>query len=100
VIVAPAAPSDRGRQALSRVSAVWYHRNAMVQRLVELIGRAMIDPDFLGDLQRAPEVVLAQYELNDEERTTVLGALARLRRVPAGERAQEFRTALIRRVAT
>jgi hypothetical protein len=73
----------------------------MPPRLPELIGRAMIDPDFLADLQRAPETVLAQYELNDDERRTVLGALARLAKAPAGEeRAQAFRSALIRRVAT
>ena len=72
----------------------------MPQRLPELIGRAMIDPDFLADLQRAPETVLAQFELNDDERRTVLGALARLANAPAGQRAQEFRSALIRRVAT
>jgi hypothetical protein len=72
----------------------------MPQRLPELIGRAMIDPDFLADLQRTPEAVLAQYELNDDERRTVLGAIARLGKAPAGERAQAFRSALIRRVAT
>ena len=72
----------------------------MPQRLPELIGRAMIDPDFLADLQRTPEAILAQYELNDDERRTVLGALARLAKAPAGERAQAFRSALIRRVAT
>jgi hypothetical protein len=60
----------------------------------------MIDPDFLADLQRSPETVLADYELNDDERNTVLGALARLAKAPLADRAQEFRTALIRRVAT
>jgi hypothetical protein len=72
----------------------------MAQRLVELVGRVMIDPDFLADLQRSPETVLAQYELNDDERRTILGALARLAQTPVTKRAQEFRTALIRRVAT
>jgi hypothetical protein len=72
----------------------------MALRLVELVGRVMIDPDFLADLQRSPETVLAQYELNDDERRTVLGALARLGKTPSAVRAQEFRTALIRRVAT
>jgi hypothetical protein len=72
----------------------------MSRRLPELIGRAMIDPDFLADLQRAPDTVLAQYELSDDERRTVLGALARLAKTPARERAQAFRSALIRRVAT
>ena len=79
---------------------LWYDLRAMPPRLPELIGRAMIDPDFLADLQRSPETILAQYELNDAERSTVLGALARLRSAPSGERAQAFRNALIRRVAT
>jgi len=72
----------------------------MPQRLPELIGRAMIDPDFLADLQKSPDVVLAQYELSADERSTVLGAIARLDKAPVRERAQAFRSALIRRVAT
>jgi hypothetical protein len=72
----------------------------MAQRLPELIGRAMIDPEFLADLQRAPENVLSQYELSAEERSTVLGALARLDKASTAQRAQAFRSALIRRVAT
>jgi hypothetical protein len=72
----------------------------MAQRLPELIGRAMIDPDFLADLQRSTDTVLAEYELSADERSTVLGALARLDKTPARERAQVFRSALIRRVAT
>jgi hypothetical protein len=73
---------------------------AMMPRLPELIGRAMIDPGFLADLQRSPDPILAQYDLNEEERTTVLGALARLAQTPSAQRAQTFRSALIRRVAT
>jgi len=72
----------------------------MPPRLPELIGRAMIDPDFLADLQKTPDVVLAQYELSADERSTVLAAIARLAQAPARERAQAFRSALIRRVAT
>lgn len=72
----------------------------MPPRLPELIGRAMIDPDFLADLQKSPDVVLAQYELTADERSTVLGAIARLDKAPVRERAQAFRSALIRRVAT
>ena len=79
---------------------LWYDQRAMAQRLPELIGRAMIDPDFLADLQRSPESILAQYELSAEERTTVLRALDRLAHAPAGQRAQAFQSALIRRVAT
>ncbi|HET7343698.1 MAG TPA: hypothetical protein VFL90_19700 [Methylomirabilota bacterium] len=69
-------------------------------RLPELIGRAMIDPDFLADLQRAPEPILAQYELSEDERSTVLRALTRLSQTPSSQRAQAFQSALIRRVAT
>jgi hypothetical protein len=72
----------------------------MSQRLPELVGRVMIDPDFLADLQRAPEPILAQYELTDDERATVLSALTRLGQASANARASEFRSALIRRVAT
>ena len=87
-------------RSLPRVTPVWYDRPTMVQRLPELIGRAMIDPDFLADLQRSPDTVLAEYELSADERSTVLGAIARLDKAPARERAQAFRSALIRRVAT
>ncbi|HEV8473824.1 MAG TPA: hypothetical protein VGR82_13675 [Methylomirabilota bacterium] len=72
----------------------------MTQRLPELVGRAMIDPDFLADLQRAPETILAQYELSEAERATVLGALARLGQASDAQRVAAFRSALIRRVAT
>ena len=80
--------------------AVWYDQRAMAQRLPELIGRAMIDPEFLADLQWSRETILAQYELSADERTTVLRALDRLAHAPAGQRAQAFQSALIRRVAT
>ena len=79
---------------------VWYDFSAMAQRLPELIGRAMIDPDFLADLQRSPETILAQYELSAEERATVLRALARLAQTPVGQRAHAFQSDVIRRVAT
>jgi len=79
---------------------LWYDLRAMAQRLPELIGRAMIDPDFLAELQRSPESILAQYDLSADERTTVLRALDRLAHAPAGQRAQALQSALIRRVAT
>jgi hypothetical protein len=69
-------------------------------RLSDLVGRAMVDPEFLAALQRAPEAILAEYELNEDERRTVLQALARLAHMPASQRDHALRTALIRRVAT
>jgi hypothetical protein len=73
---------------------------SMAQRLRDLVGRVMIDPEFLAELQRAPEPLLAQYELSDAERATVRQALVRLATTPANERRREFRSTLIRRVAT
>ena len=60
----------------------------------------MIDPEFLAELQRAPEPLLAEYQLSDGERATVRQALARLAKMPASERRHEFHSTLISRVAT
>jgi hypothetical protein len=72
----------------------------MPPRLPELVGRAMIDPEFLAELQRAPDDVLARYDLTDTERTAVRAALDRLSHTPPRERALALSTALLRRVAT
>ena len=72
----------------------------MAQGLRELVGRAMIDPDFLTELQRSPDAVLAEYELSDQERATIREALARLAAAPPNQRGPAFSNALIRRVAT
>ena len=75
-------------------------RRTMAPRLPELVGRAMIDPEFLADLQRAPDSVLAQFELSDTEREAVDQALRRLADTPPRQRAAVLKTALLRRVAT
>jgi hypothetical protein len=72
----------------------------MAQGLRELIGRAMIDPEFVVELQRSPDSVLAQFLLTDDERTAVRHALLHLAQTPRHQRATEFHSALIRRVAT
>lgn len=72
----------------------------MPKRLADLVGRAMVDPDFLAELQRAPDPILAQYELSEDERAAVRTALSRLVNTPSLQRAQVLRTALLRRVAT
>src|SRR5712691_1731694 len=73
---------------------------SMAQGLRELVGRVMIDPEFLAELQRTPEPLLAEYELSDAERATVQQALIRLARTPSSERRHAFRSSLISRVAT
>lgn len=70
------------------------------QGLKDLVGRVMIDPEFLHSLARDPHAVLADYELSAEERASVLQALARLAATPRAERARAFQTALVRRWAT
>lgn len=72
----------------------------MALRLADLVGRAMIDPAFLGDLQRAPDAILAQYDLNEDESRAIREALVKLTDAPAGEHVVVLRTALLRRVAT
>lgn len=72
----------------------------MSQRLPDLVGRAMVDSDFLADLQRTPDLVLAQYELSDDERAAVQVALTRLANTPTHQRAVVLRSTLLRRVAT
>ncbi len=60
----------------------------------------MVDPDFLADLQRAPDAILAQYELSDDERAAIRTALVRLADTPIHQRAVVLRSTLLRRVAT
>ena len=72
----------------------------MPPRLPELIGRLMVDPDFLAEIQRTPDAVLERYELSDEERGAVRHALERLVDTPPGRRAQALRTVLLKRVST
>jgi hypothetical protein len=72
----------------------------MPPRLPELVGRLMMDPELLAEIQRTPEAVLGQYELSDEERTAVRQALDRLGDTPPSRRAHALRTVLLKRVAT
>ena len=72
----------------------------MPQGLRDLIGRAMIDPEFLADLQRTPETILAQFQLTADESTAVHQALRHLAQTPPNKRARELHSALLRRVAT
>jgi hypothetical protein len=72
----------------------------MASRLRELVGRAMIDPEFVTELQETPETVLARYELSEDEREAILAALVRLTQTPPRQRQQALRSVLLRRLAT
>ncbi len=70
------------------------------QGLRELVGRVMIDPDFLQALVQDPGAVLADYQLSPEERASVLQAIAKLSLTPQSQQARAFQTALVKRWAT
>ena len=60
----------------------------------------MIDPEFVAEILAAPDPVLAQYELTDDERTAVRQALDRMGDTPPSRRAHALRTVLLKRVST
>ena len=72
----------------------------MPPRLAELVGRLMVDPDFLAEVQRTPDTVLGEYDLSEDERAAIRQALERLADTPPSRRAHALRTVLLKRVAT
>jgi len=72
----------------------------MPPRLPELVGRLMVDPEFVAEVLRAPDAILGKYELTDEERVAVRQALDRLGETPPNRRANTLRTVLLKRVST
>lgn len=72
----------------------------MPQRLSDLVGRAMIDPEFLAELRQSTDSVLARFELTDEEGAVVRRALSRLDLNPSRAQIDELKNALLRRLST
>lgn len=66
----------------------------------ELIGRAMIDNGFLADLVRDPAPILAQYDLETDERAAIMQAVARTGKATDNERARALQTMMMKRWAT
>jgi hypothetical protein len=66
----------------------------------ELVGRAMIDKEFLAELVRDADVVLARYELEAEERSAVMKAVARTGTTTEAERARALQAVMMKRWAT
>ena len=60
----------------------------------------MVDPEFVAEVLRAPDAILGQYELTNEERVAVRQALDRLGETPPNRRANTLRTVLLKRVST
>jgi hypothetical protein len=66
----------------------------------DLVGRVMIDREFLTQLARDPDVILAGYELTAEERAVIMQALGRGAYVSEEERAHALQNAMLKRWAT
>ena len=66
----------------------------------DLVGRAMIDKEFIGELVRDPDTVLADYELSVEERAAIMQAVGRTTSASDRERARALQVVLMKRWAT
>jgi hypothetical protein len=66
----------------------------------DLVGRAMIDKEFLTELVRDPLTILADFELSAEERAAIMQAVGRSTNVSERERARALQVVLMKRWAT
>jgi hypothetical protein len=66
----------------------------------DLVGRAMIDRDFLAELLRDPHSVLADFDLSAEERAAVIQAVGRTTTGSERERGRALQVVLMKRWAT
>ena len=66
----------------------------------ELVGRAMIDKQFLAELVRDADTVLAEFELSAEERAAIIQAVGRTTSESERERARALQVVLMKRWAT
>ena len=72
----------------------------MGKAIQDLVGRVMIDRDFLADLVRDPDAVLAGYELTAEERSIIMLALGRGTHGSEEERTHALEQVMLKRWAT
>jgi hypothetical protein len=66
----------------------------------DLVGRVLIDRDFLAELVRDPDAGLADFELTSEERAVILEALGRGIHGSEQERAHALQSVMLKRWAT
>jgi hypothetical protein len=66
----------------------------------DLVGRAMIDRDFLADLVRDPALMLAEFDLSSEERAAIMQAVGKTESTTDRERARALQVVLMKRWAT
>ena len=66
----------------------------------DLVGRAMIDRDFLADLVREPALMLADFDLSSEERAAIMQAVGKTGGTTVRARARALQVVLMKRWAT
>ncbi len=66
----------------------------------DLVGRAMIDREFLSELVRDPQPVLAEFELSADERAAIMRAVRGSSSGSDHERARALQIVLMKRWAT
>jgi len=66
----------------------------------DLVGRAMIDKEFIAELVRDPARVLAEYDLSADERAAIMQAVGKTGSVSERERARALQTVMMKRWAT
>ncbi len=66
----------------------------------DLVGRAMIDRDFLADLIRDPQMVLSAFDLTADERAAIMRAVHGSASHSDKERARALQIVLMKRWAT
>jgi hypothetical protein len=70
------------------------------QGIKELVGRLMVDPDYLAALVRDPATVLADYNLSGDERAALLRAVAKHALARESQMTRVVMTAVAKRWAT
>jgi hypothetical protein len=68
--------------------------------LQDLVGRVMLDREFLSRLARDPDGILAGYDLTADERDVIVQALGRTGHVPEEERVHVLQAVMLKRWAT
>ena len=78
----------------------WVGRGMGQLGIRDLVGRAMIDKQFIVDLVRDPHTLLADFDLSAEERAAIMQAVGRATNTSEQERARALQVVLMKRWAT
>jgi hypothetical protein len=103
-MVSPSQLLDIPRKVSGAIGAVIIHlsvgRRMKRPGIRDLVGRAMIDKEFIVALVRDPHTLLADYELSAEERAAIMQAVGRTTSTSEQERTRALQVVLMKRWAT